>query len=107
MLPNMPPPSCLTTPPSSENLMPNKKTILEQQAKFMALLSKTDLTPFALPTAPCNQCNRPNAMMPTAGRRVPRFCNSCNKGEVYHEDDECFALDKNKDKRPSWYKPKK
>ena len=84
-----------------------QKTILEQQAKFMALLSKTDLTPFALTTAPRNQRNRPNATTPTAGRRVPRFCNSCNKGEVYHEDDECFALDKNKDKRPSWYKPKK
>ena len=81
-----------------------QKTILEQQAKFMALLSQTDLTPFA----PRNQRNRLNAMMPTEGRRVPRFCNSCKKEKCYHEDDECFVfLEKSKDKRPSWYKPKK
>ncbi len=88
---------------SLRNLNAQQKTILEQQAKFMALLSQTDLTPFA----PRNQRNRPNAAMPTEGRRIPRFCNSCKKDKVYHEDNECFVLDNNKDKRPAWYKDKK
>jgi hypothetical protein len=90
-----------------QNLDAQQKAILEQQAKFMALLSQTDLAPLTPPTAPRNQRNRPNATTPTEGRRIACFCNSCKKDKCYHEDDECFALDKNKDKRPSWYKPKK
>ena len=84
-----------------QKLDTQQKTILEQQAKFMALIAQTNATP----TAPRNQRNRRNATMPTRGRRPPCFCNSCKK-ESYHDDDECFALDKNKDKCPSWYKPK-
>ena len=76
-----------------------QKTILDQQAKFLTLLSP--------PTTPRQQRNRSNGTPPSEGRRPQRFCNSCKKDGVYHEDDECFALDKNKDKRPSWYKPKK
>eukprot|EP00804_Cyclotella_cryptica_P012202 CCRYP_009878-RA/>CCRYP_009878-RA protein AED:0.62 eAED:0.37 QI:0/0/0/0.5/1/1/2/0/403 len=76
-----------------------QKAILDQQAKFLTLLSP--------PTAPRQQRNRSNGTPPSEGRRPQRFCNSCKKDGVYHKDDECFALDKNKDKRPSWYKPKK
>ena len=76
-----------------------QKTILDQQAKFLTLLSP--------PTTPRQQRNRSNGTPPSEGRHPQRFCNSCKKDGVYHEDDECFALDKNKDKRPSWYKPKK
>eukprot|EP00804_Cyclotella_cryptica_P001910 CCRYP_007351-RA/>CCRYP_007351-RA protein AED:0.82 eAED:0.45 QI:0/0/0/0.5/1/1/2/0/157 len=76
-----------------------QKAILDQQAKFLTLLSP--------PTAPRQQRNRSNGMPPSEGRPPQRFCNSCKKDGVYHEDDECFALDKNKDKCPSWYKPKK
>eukprot|EP00804_Cyclotella_cryptica_P026885 CCRYP_017594-RA/>CCRYP_017594-RA protein AED:0.78 eAED:0.43 QI:0/0/0/1/0/0/2/0/226 len=75
------------------------KAILDQQAKFMTLLSP--------PPAPRQQRNRPNGMPPTEGRRPQCFCNSCKKDGVYHEDEECFAMDINKDKRPAWYKPKK
>eukprot|EP00804_Cyclotella_cryptica_P030006 CCRYP_013456-RA/>CCRYP_013456-RA protein AED:0.81 eAED:0.46 QI:0/0/0/0.5/0/0.5/2/0/238 len=90
-----------------QKLDAQQKATLEQQAKFMALLAQTDRVPLTPPTAPRNPCNRTNAVTPTEGRRNPRFCNSCKKDNVYHGDDECFALDKNKDKRPSWYRPKK
>jgi hypothetical protein len=76
-----------------------QKAILDQQAKFLTLLSP--------PTTPRQQRNRSSTTPPSDGRRPQRFCNSCKKDGVYHEDDDCFALDKNKDKRPSWYKPKK
>eukprot|EP00804_Cyclotella_cryptica_P030544 CCRYP_014827-RA/>CCRYP_014827-RA protein AED:0.57 eAED:0.57 QI:0/0/0/0.5/1/1/2/0/398 len=76
-----------------------QKAILDQQAKFLTLLSP--------PTAPRQQRNRSNGTPPSEGRRPQHFCNSCKKDDVYHEDDECFVLDKNKDKCPSWYKPKK
>ena len=89
-----------------QKLDAQQKTILEQQAKFMALLAQTDLTPFAPPAALRNQRNRPNATTPTEGRCIPCFCNSCRKEKCYHEDDECFALEKNKNKCPSWYKKK-
>ena len=36
-------------------------------------------------------------------RRPLRYCKNCKK-EGYHEDDECYSLEKNKDKRPKWYK---
>jgi hypothetical protein len=80
-------------------LKAQQKAILDQQAKFLTLLSP--------PTIPRNQRNRSNGTPPSEGRRPQRFCNSCKKNGIYHEDDECFALDKNIDKRPSWYKPKK
>eukprot|EP00804_Cyclotella_cryptica_P009391 CCRYP_018074-RA/>CCRYP_018074-RA protein AED:0.17 eAED:0.15 QI:0/0/0/0.75/0/0/4/0/1210 len=44
---------------------------------------------------------RRNTQSTTA--KSPRYCNSCKKSNVYHEDDACFALEKNKDKRPQWY----
>jgi hypothetical protein len=84
-----------------------QKAILDQQAKFMTLLSQTDQAPLSPPTAPCQRRNRSNGTPPTEGRRNPHFCNSCKKDGVYHEDEECFALDKNKDKRPDWSEPKK
>ena len=36
------------------------------------------------------------------GKKEPRICNNC-KEECYHEDDQCFKLEKNKAKRPKWY----
>ena len=84
-----------------QKLEAQQKAILDQQAKFLTLLSP--------PTTPRQQRNRSGTSTtpPSEGRRPQRFCNSCKKDGVYHEDDDCFALDKNKDKRPSWYKPKK
>ena len=38
-------------------------------------------------------------------RKKKRKCGVCGV-EGYHEDDECFKLDKNKEKRPDWYKKK-
>ncbi len=36
---------------------------------------------------------------PAAGARKPKLCPNCKK-EVYHAPDDCFELEKNKDKRP-------
>ena len=36
-------------------------------------------------------------------KQEERLCGNCGK-KGYHEDDECFGLEKNKSKRPSWYK---
>ena len=35
-------------------------------------------------------------------KKVERTCKNCKKSG-YHEDDECFTLDKNANKRPAWY----
>jgi len=35
--------------------------------------------------------------------RAKRLCKHCKK-EGYHEDDDCFELEKNKEKRPKWWK---
>ena len=35
-------------------------------------------------------------------KKAERTCKNCKKSG-YHEDDECFTLDKNADKRPAWY----
>eukprot|EP00804_Cyclotella_cryptica_P025462 CCRYP_017206-RA/>CCRYP_017206-RA protein AED:0.39 eAED:0.39 QI:0/0/0/1/0/0/2/0/405 len=84
-----------------QKLEAQQRAILDQQAKFLTLLSP--------PNTPRQQRNRSGTSTtpPSEGRCPQRFCNSCKKDGVYHEDDDCFALDKNKDKCPSWYKPKK
>ena len=35
--------------------------------------------------------------------RTKRKCGNCGK-MGFHEDDDCFGLEKNKDNRPAWYK---
>eukprot|EP00804_Cyclotella_cryptica_P015847 CCRYP_006351-RA/>CCRYP_006351-RA protein AED:0.42 eAED:0.15 QI:0/0/0/0.6/1/1/5/0/704 len=69
-----------------QKLEAQQKDILEQQAKFMALLLPTNRAPLSPPTVPRNQHNRSNGMTPTEGHRIPRFCNLCKKDSVYHVD---------------------
>ena len=33
-----------------------------------------------------------------------RTCGVCGKTNVMHKDDDCFTLEKNKDKRPSYWR---
>ena len=35
-------------------------------------------------------------------KKAERTCKNCKKSG-YHEDDECFTLEKNANKRPTWY----
>ena len=35
-------------------------------------------------------------------KKAERTCKNCKKSG-YHEDDECFTLEKNASKRPKWY----
>eukprot|EP00804_Cyclotella_cryptica_P007765 CCRYP_001372-RA/>CCRYP_001372-RA protein AED:0.71 eAED:0.36 QI:0/0/0/0.5/1/1/2/0/350 len=77
--------------------------LLTQTTKFMTLLNTR--TPPPTPTPTNTNTGHPRTSRnarPSKNPRFPRHCNSCNKDAVHHEDDNCYALDKNKDKRPSW-----
>jgi hypothetical protein len=82
-----------------------QQELLTQTSKFMTLLNIKAPTP-APPTTNVRQ-------QPTRTARTrrnpnfPRHCNSCNKDAVHHEDDDCYTLEKNKDKRPHWYVARK
>ena len=39
------------------------------------------------------------------GKKEERKCGNCGL-QGFHADDDCFSLEKNKDKRPRWYKKK-
>ena len=80
-----------------QRLEDQQKTTLRQQNKFMAMMKKTDEE-----RRPRNNRSRERE---NRNQGEKRKCNSCGKEVVYHQDNECFLLEKNKDKRPSWYKP--
>ena len=65
---------------------------LEQNTKLMAILVKSGMGGKA--TDPT--CNRGKK------NKAECTCKNCKKSG-YHEDDECFTLEKNADKRPAWY----
>jgi hypothetical protein len=85
-----------------KQLETQQQELLAQTTKFMALLTSNQniLTP-GTTTNGQQRTTRRNARSTTA--KSPCYCNSCKKSNVYHEDNACFALEKNKDKRPQWY----
>eukprot|EP00804_Cyclotella_cryptica_P015207 CCRYP_000733-RA/>CCRYP_000733-RA protein AED:0.43 eAED:0.26 QI:0/0/0/1/1/1/3/0/840 len=77
-----------------------QEELLTQTTKFMTLLN----TKTPAPTPPTTNTGQPRSTRnacPRQNPRFPRHCNSCNKDAVHHDDDDCYTLDKNKDKRPS------
>eukprot|EP00804_Cyclotella_cryptica_P012914 CCRYP_002274-RA/>CCRYP_002274-RA protein AED:0.23 eAED:0.09 QI:0/0/0/1/0/0/2/0/1265 len=81
-----------------------QEELLTQTTKFMTLLNTKTPTPTPTPTN--TNTGHPRSTRnarPSKNPRFPRHCNSCNKEAVHHEDDKCYALDKNKDKMPTWY----
>ena len=78
-----------------QHLEDQQKTMLAQQNNFMAIMTKTDEYRRPRNNQPRERGNR--------NQGEKRKCNRCRKEGVYHQDDECFSLYKNKDKRPSWY----
>ena len=85
-----------------KQLEAQQQELLSQTTKFMALLTSNQQNPTPGPTTSGPPCTtQRNARSTTA--KSPRYCNSCKKHNVYHEDDACYALEKNKDKHPQWY----
>eukprot|EP00804_Cyclotella_cryptica_P001037 CCRYP_008358-RA/>CCRYP_008358-RA protein AED:0.67 eAED:0.67 QI:0/0/0/0.5/1/1/2/0/762 len=72
--------------------------LLAQNAKFLEMLAANS-TQTGTP-APTSNRPRTRDKKPSVG---PRFCNSCKKDKCFHEDDDCFALEKNAAKRPAWH----
>lgn len=66
-----------------------QRTMLDQQAKFLALLTQKDMVPSSPSPASCNQHNRTRDTKLIVG---PVFCNSCKKDKCFHKDDDCFAF---------------
>ena len=65
---------------------------LDQNTKLMAILVKSGLVGEA--TDPTRDLRKKN--------KAERTCKNCKKSR-YHEDNECFTLEKNANKRPTWY----
>ena len=63
---------------------------LDQNTKLMAMLSKSGMGGEA--TDPTRDRGKK--------KKAERICKNCKKSG-YHEDDECFTLEKNADKRPT------
>eukprot|EP00804_Cyclotella_cryptica_P015621 CCRYP_003615-RA/>CCRYP_003615-RA protein AED:0.62 eAED:0.37 QI:0/0/0/0.5/1/1/2/0/406 len=91
-----------------QNLERQQEELLTQTTKFMSLLNTKTPAPTPAPTnTTTGQPRATRTPRPSKNPRFPRHCNSCNKDAVHHEDDNCYSLDKNKDKRPSWYVARK
>ena len=70
---------------------------MEQNKKLMELLAKNMMN--------TNVNGGEDDKVKTSGRpvRKKRKCGNCDK-MGFHEDDDCFGLEKNKDNHPAWYK---
>ena len=80
-------------------LMAKFEMAMEQNTKLIALMAKGGFNANNNSSA----ANEDKQRGPRRGRKEQRKCKHC--GEMgYHEDEQCFSLDKNKDKRPKWYK---
>jgi hypothetical protein len=75
---------------------------IDQTARLVAMMESAKVDGVE------KQTSRKTAPAKT-GRRDPekdgRLCKNC-KEMGFHEDEDCFHLDKNKDKRPTWWKKK-
>jgi hypothetical protein len=77
-----------------KQLKAQQQELLTQTTKFMALLTINQQNP------PASSNTSGRAHTPRRNTRKPstkgtRYCNSCKKSDVNHEDDACFALKKN------------
>ena len=70
---------------------------MEQNKKLMELLTKGMLN------ANVNGGGEDKSNSNSRPQRKKRKCGNCGK-MGFHEDDDCFGLEKNKDNRPTWYK---
>ena len=89
-----------------QKLERQQQELLTQTSKFMTLLNTKAPTP-APPTTNVRQQQPTRTTRSRCNPNFPRHFNSCNKDAVHHEDDDCYTLEKNKDKRPHWYVARK
>jgi len=80
-------------------LLQKLEMAMEQNTKLLALMAKGGLS---------NNSDEGGAKdekktFTRRPRKKARLCKHCGE-EGYHEDDQCFSLEKNKAKRPKWYK---
>ena len=78
-------------------LLSKLELAMEQNTKLLAMMTTGGFC------APTND-NVPNNSQRRGrrGGKDPRVCKHCGP-DAYHEDDDCFKLEKNKSKRPAWY----
>jgi len=82
------------------SLLAKLEQAMEQNTKLLSLMAKGG---FNTPkNEPNNQHGGGNRSGARKGKKEPRVCGNCGE-EGYHEDDDCFGLEKNKAKRPAWY----
>ena len=81
-----------------QRLEDQQKSMMEQQNQFMQMMRDIK-TP-----APAAETNKLRGGGKRRQGKPTRTCGNCGKTGVTHEDDECFSLEKNKDKRPTWWK---
>jgi hypothetical protein len=79
-------------------LMAKLEIAMEQNTKLLAMMTSGGFCP------PVNEnlTNNNQRNRGRKGRMEPRVCKHCGP-DAYHEDDDCFKLEKNKSKRPQWY----
>ena len=88
-----------------------QKLFMDHTNKFMTMLATTATNtatqqPIATNTRTRRGARHTRGQQGTLSQKPamePRFCNSCKKNGVFHADDDCFSLKKNRDKRPQWY----
>eukprot|EP00804_Cyclotella_cryptica_P023189 CCRYP_000382-RA/>CCRYP_000382-RA protein AED:0.66 eAED:0.41 QI:0/0/0/0.33/1/1/3/0/253 len=83
-------------------LDPQHTILFAQNSKFLEMLAANSTrtgTPATTASAATSNRQRTRDKKPSVG---PPFCNSCKKDKCFHEDDDCFALEKNATKRPAW-----
>jgi hypothetical protein len=85
-----------------KQLEAQQQELLAQTTKFMALLTSNQQIP-ATGNTTSRQPRAPRSNTRKTAAKSPFYCKSCKKSDVYHEDNACYALHKNKDKRPQWY----
>lgn len=71
------------------------KEALAQNATLLEILQKQGVN--------LGTMNVPVGMQAVANGKPKCTCKHCKK-EVTHEDDNCFSLEKNKDKHPGWWR---
>ena len=80
------------------SLLAKLELAMEQNTKLLALMAKGGLS-----NADEGGAKDDKKTIPRRPRKKPRLCKHCGE-EGYHEDEQCFSQEKNKARRPKWYK---
>ena len=84
---------------SQASLLAKLELAMEQNTKLMTLMAKGGLNN----SAEDGGAKDDKKTISRRPKKPPRLCKHCGE-KGYHEDEQCFSLEKNKAKRPKWYK---